>query len=285
MAIDVNNRTKMSRWLRPLIFPYDDKHPAATRLMVKHITANDKMLEVRSFPVRANMEDSDVGELITELEMAMVDDAEGIGGAQPQRYIIQAFDKGKKLVGRLTLRYLPTKDEEELANEIDDSEPATSGGLAKQLMRHLEAKERIQVAGYGNLITGQARIIEAQQRQLDGMTGKFMEMMTTIEELSSMKHQRELETQESEASIRMKEQLAQRAMMLFGPIAKKLGFNIPVESPDLNTMKEFLHSLDENQLQQMVSTLAPEQALALMSLMEKEAKGQLVPFKKPHQKG
>jgi hypothetical protein len=268
MAIDANNRVKMQRWLKPLAFPFDsDEQPRADKLVVHHVTVNDKTSEVMACKVPGDFKEEDMEGLILRLEMAMLDDAEGFGGVQ--RYLVRAYAK-KQSIGRLALRYKASLDEE----DISSSEPATEKGVTAMLMRHLEAKERIYASGFAQLIDQQSRQLADRERLIEMYSGRFIETQEAFEELMSLKHERDLQTSELESKTKMKQMLVDKAALILPAIASRLG--LPVvgakEDAKVQTLKGVLRTLKPEQLEQISAALTPEQGFALMTLMEDDIK-------------
>lgn len=269
MSLDASNKSKMMRWIRPLVFPYDDEQPKVDKLIVKHCGVNDKLSEIRTVKIPIDLEDNETLDgLITSLEMAMVDDAEGIGGLQ--RYVVFGIEK-KTTISRLTLRYRGTHNEEDMS-QLEGSEPPTEKGVTTALMRHMEARERLSVMGWGQIIQTQAAMIENANKTLEMYSGRFLEMEVAYQELLSMKHQRDLDERQVVSKIEMKEKLAQKAMLVLPSIAKRLGLSgIEGETNlEVEELRGVLQSLDESQFEAISRILKPEQMLAVASLMQKD---------------
>ncbi len=268
MATDTNNKTKIERWLRPLLFPFDsDEIPRPDRIIIKHVKVNDRLEEIRTVKLAADLDENSMIAVIGNFEEAMIDDAEGIGGVQ--RYQLHAMDK-KTQVSRLSLRYRASfKDEEDVAS---DSEPATEKGALAQMMRHLEVRDRIYNMGFGQLIQSQAAMLESRERMLNEYAGRFLEVETAYHELISMKHARDMDEKRLEATTEMKQRAIQKLLVLVPPIAKKLGLSGVKDETniDVEEMRGVLESLDESQLEAMSRVLRPEQMFAVASLMQKD---------------
>src|SRR5689334_698159 len=107
-------RHRIARWLRPLLEAEEDQRP--TRIAVRHVSVNDRHADVSSLAVADETDDEALAALAEEIEVAIQNDADGMGGTQ--RYLVVAL-RGEAQLTRLPFRAAATDDSE--AGEPIDS--------------------------------------------------------------------------------------------------------------------------------------------------------------------
>lgn len=268
MAQDGENKKKITRWLKPLMFPYEEGEPKAFYIAVKHVSASGRLADVVTRKIAEPRDEPSFSSYIADTEQACLDDCEGSGGVQ--KYVIQGMDEAKHVIGRLTVRYTASRTEDELDAGFD-SEPATALGITAQLMRHNEARERIDKAGWGAIIQQQRLTIESLTEKNNELIQKHLDMMGVMEELQSMKSERELAVLKESNSMEIKQRIGKTITLLLPALAKKLtGVDTAVTDPATVTMQELVTSLSESQLEALSGILTPEQTLAVLQLVKGE---------------
>lgn len=270
MANDSDNKTRLMRWLRPFLFPFDEGEPKAAQLKLLHV-AGTKLQDVRSFKVPDKVDESILDTLVTDLEQSAIDDVEGAGGMQ--RYVVQAIDSDKKLISRHQVRYSATRSQDEVGAFDLDSEPASMQGLLTMFMRHIEARERIDKAAWGNLINVQRGTIEDLAQKNNDLTERHLDFMGIMEEMLGKKHERELEVKRVEGNNEIKQKIGRQIAALLPAIAKRVGgVDLPdLKDPDTLSMRELLQTLNEEQLEKLQSVLTEDQMISVLSLLKTEA--------------
>jgi hypothetical protein len=263
---DFSNTAKINRWGRKFVFPHDASEPKISGLRLMHRTANGKQTEVQSFEIDAKIDDDGWKGVIEEINSSIQDDAEGAGGVQ--NYIVFADREPGEPLSRLQIRcHILDEDDEDSVS----SEPATSKGILAMLMRHVEAKER-------NMTTYMASMSRQNQVTLEQLTTmverfgeKHVELVMRTESLLSQQNERELAGATAQADIENRQMMVQRFVGLLAPLAKKFlgGSASPEDNPEVMEMKDFLHGLDENEIEHLKMGLSPDKVMILMSLMEK----------------
>jgi hypothetical protein len=203
-----------------------------------------------------------------EIHSSIVDDVEGTGGTQ--RYVLIALDESGKTLGRLPLRYRSTRDESDLGGGELDSEPNNKDGLLAQLMRHNEATNRISSATFVQLFGMMSRHAEQLAERCEALTTRHVEMLDTIEEVTSAKHEREIEMESARASSETKNRLARQAEVLIPALAKRFaGVDIsPSNNPEVIEQRAFIDSLTEEQIMKMEGVLEQDQIMRLLSMVQ-----------------
>lgn len=126
-------------------------------------------------------------------------DAEGIASGA-QRYVVQAYRS--KEPDRCVARHaflVAARDIED--SEGFDSEPPTKQGLTAQLMRHLEAKERVHATSMATIMGHMARITASVTAENEQMRAAHLETFQIVEELLSQRDIRALNAKREEAHI------------------------------------------------------------------------------------
>jgi hypothetical protein len=194
---DNPTRYRIARWLRALF-----EGPRATpsrpeKLVLRHVTLNERQVDIGLFPVSpaANDNGQDLGDLAMRIEETAHDDAEGLGGLQ--RYVIHAIAEDRPL-SRLPFRI--SGGGEVATSGIDeplDSEPASGRGLLAQGMRHLEVMTRLHAEAVGQLVVTQQRTIARLAEVNESGEERRIKAVETAEAMISEKQERVLKAQES----------------------------------------------------------------------------------------
>lgn len=271
MPTDSENKKKIARWLRPLVFPFEEGEPKAEWIKLLHVGPTGKFADVRSGKVGDNPDEARFQAIVNGMEESIVDDCEGTGGVQ--KYVIQALNKEMNVISRTAIRCTATRTVEE--NSYDsETEPPNATGLTTALMRHVEATNRISVGGWGNIINTQRQQIETLTEQNNVLVQKHLDMLSIMEELSQAKHERELDVMKEQNSAEIKQRIGRTFTALLPAVVKKMtGADIgPVTDPDTLSMREFLQTISEDELEKISSILGPDKSMALLSMLQGEAK-------------
>lgn len=262
---------KLTRWLRPLAFPFDDKSPRAASLEVKHTNVNEKNTPLRKMGLPEEIDEDKLRLVVDELEALLQDDADGIGGVQ--RYMVVAKDEAGENFARLSLRVAAAYQEGDPEGDELSSEPANAKGMVAAAMRHTDAAYRAMGGSIGMIIQTQQRTISRLSEQNEKLAGKAMDVLTHTEELLSRKHERDLELEEERGKQRRKgEFVAQIQAMVPAVMQKLTGIAAPTGPDDafnVQTLKAVAESITEEQFDALKGVLTPAQFFALASLMEK----------------
>ena len=268
-----NTRIKIGRWLRPLAFPFDDEQARAIAVSVRHASQTGRLTEVQTLKLPPNMGDDNgaveaaYSGFVTSLDQVAIDDVEGTGGVQ--RYVMVALASDKSPIARLTIRYAATRTEGE--TEELDSEPSNIAGMLAQTMRHNEARERIDKAGWGTLIATQARTIETLSERLEQSFQRQMDFIETLEEVATARHQRDLEVMREEGKFKLKGDAMRQLTALMPAFAKKFGVDIgDSQHPDVMQFRSLMAGMSEEQINGLLSVLKPDQVIELLSLIKRQ---------------
>jgi hypothetical protein len=265
MAIEQATITKLTRWARRFLFPFDGTVSKVKAIRAVHRSANGKQSDVSVWEV-SGIKDADWRNVAEEIISALQDDADGTGGVQS--YIVTAHDEEGEQISRLPLRFAGDHDEDE-----DDvsSEPATSKGMLTQFMRHNEAMMRTTVGSFANILRASQEQVVSLSSLVEKCTATQMEMTLRTEALISQAHHRDLEAKEQAAALDNKQMFIKQIAALLPVIAKKVTGVTMADAlpPEVHELRGLLEGLDESQVDTIKQVLSPQQSIVLFSLMEK----------------
>ncbi len=262
LVINDKQDLKMTQFLRNQIFIARESGPVS-RIELRHLPAGSKLgHEVLVLEVPEDPEDDWFLNVIDEVDAATLNDAGAVGGVQT--YILLVFRKGTpKAQARFAFRRAGLEDSDD---QGFDSEPATSPGLLKQLMRHNEALTKVNAANSGVMLRVQAKMIEHFGNENFKMLEARMEQVEMIEELQTMKHARELESAKALNHEERMTGLLDTVKLLAPTVINKMTGKelLPTEAAPVVA---FLESLDEEQQGKIAELLSPAQQVALAEMV------------------
>lgn len=249
---------------------WDDKNEVV-KIVLRHVAQGNKIgNEIGEYEVSKEMTVEDIEALSNDVLLAATDDQEGIGGTQ--RYVLLPYRKGSdKSYGRLVFAVSAEMGED---GDNLDSEPPNGKGIVTQLMRHNEAIMRQHTLGISAIITAQQRTINRQSEQLEIMGAKHFEAVSLIEDLTSRKHERELEEKRLELKQDMQREAFGSAKMLMPFVVNKLAGKEVMKvkvTPQQMMLKKFADTLTPDQINGIVENgsikFTPQQKMVLLEMM------------------
>lgn len=274
--MDVNQRRRLSQWLRRQLFGRSDEKCA--RIVIKHVEVGGKVgNEVDSFPIE-QISDNDIDMICTQIETSCLADAEGT--KEFQRYAVMAYtvpegegEKAKaRSFGRCMLSFTSFSEDEFADDSSASSEPATKNGLLSQLMRHNESMHKMTIASMGHVISTQTRMLQQAQEHIEKIGHKDLETFELIENLMSQKHNRELESMKAVSNQESKEKIANQIVTLIPNIVNRLGGKklLPERTTPIEQMlSNLLKGMTPDQLGALQNVLRPDQQIAVFEFMAK----------------
>lgn len=259
---------RLANWMRQQMT--DGK---VTRFVLRHLAAGArKGSDVFTCTPPSNVDAGWIEKAADDLNAAAEADAEGIASG-PQRYVVLPFGEDPaRATGRHTLHVAAPELEDETQIE---SEPANAQGLTAQLMRHMEAKERLQTNGMATVIKSMQKMAESVAAENEQLRAYRLESLAVVESLLSQQAERELAAKQAEVKIEMMQGVAKDLKLLVPPIVNRIAGKsiLPSSDPKVLVAKGILESLTEEQrskLAEMVSALelTPKQQLALGELLQ-----------------
>lgn len=147
-------------------------------------------------------------------------------------------------------------------------------GLAGQMSemhsfngRLMQAYERMG----GRLIESHERMsdrLESAEKAQDKMAEKFLEMLETHEKALSEQQERDLKAKESEMYQGMAQELVKDLKTLVPMVSKRLSGVALLPKEKGNGVRDFLASLDDEQLGKIAEHLTPSQQYLIMTMIE-----------------
>jgi len=141
---------------------------------------------------------------------------------------------------------------------------ATLSGVTSQLMRHNEASARLAIGQTLDVISHYKALLTAREKRIEELEEKYFKVVELYERLTSMQHERELETIRMQQNEKRNEFLREKLDMIAPVLMSKI---VPGASKGgalgEELIRQFLKSLTPEQMQNIVGSLAPEQAAVI----------------------
>jgi hypothetical protein len=267
------NTSRLAKWLRDQIC-LDRASGKILRFELRHLALGAKYgAEVCTIDLR-DVVDTDSDWLDTtsaSLFTTANADAEGLGEGT-QKYVVLAYRSENPEVAKGRFPFMVEGPDKE-SPEGFDSEPPNAKGLTHQLMRHLEQKERIFTAALASIMQSQSRMLATVADENEKLRENRLESLTTVEELLSFKHERELESEKQKAHIELMSSTAKDLKPLAVSLVKYLtaGGKDKVDAMQGMTnmqLRGFVESLKPDQIETVFKTLNPVQQVALAEIIQ-----------------
>lgn len=268
--MDTGIKMKLQRWLRQSILVEDDERGKCKKLVIRHVAGGKLGSELFAIPVpKKDIDDNWFEEITNQIDMSIVDDAEGIGGTQS--YVVLPFYENMvgKPGGRFTIREAATSidDPDEL-----DSEPPTKTGIISQMMRHTEAATRMSLMASGQIITTLKNTNARQAEMIEKLVAEKMANLETMERLKSEELERRLVIQREERSEAMRAAVLDKVSVLLPLVVNKLTGKQAVPTGGLSQteamVKGLVETIDMDQVEKLQTVLKPEQLVLLMEIFQ-----------------
>lgn len=217
--------------------------------------------------VTLQLDETQLHDLANELWSGARDDAEGIGGSQSYRVLIKR-EHALNPTSRYNFRISGGADFED---ESGVMEGTSVKGLMGQLMRHTEVAQRNASHVSMQMLSLQQRTISRQSAQIDTLVSKSFQAFELLEELTSRKHERDIENKAAENKAFITEQVVDKAMILAPIVANRL-MGKKVLPEENSASEELLQSLFSQvspaQMERLEKVLTPDQLMALGEIMD-----------------
>ncbi len=270
----------LAKWLRECLYlaPEEDDKARFSRVVCSQLVKGNKRGEEAfslDVPKKATDEwpDNAASEIYGKLQL----ETATLGGLQ--KYVLYAFHTGdnERHTSRFVIKLQGIEDEE---GEDLDSEGTGKDGQIAQQMRHSEASARIvagmmstMVTGFNSMISRQSSMLDRQSAMLESLMSDRIESINTMRTLSDDAEEREIRLIQSRAKAKGVEKLIDRLGLLMPAAVNKIAGRaiLPDKDPALMMLvKGFVTSVaaDEKKMEALAAILAPEQAVAFMSILE-----------------
>lgn len=242
------------------------------RLELRHLQPNGKygneILTIDGIPERG--EEEFFGAIAAQIEGAAESDATVLGGVQTYAVCPFRSKNPDRPAGRFLFRADGGSEFEEDTGNVN-SEPANRQGLQAQLMRHLEARDKVMMAAVQGIVATMHRTIVRLTDQNEKQQEQRIQQIEVVEDLLSQRLQRELDQQKEQAKIRMMEEGIKEIKLLAPAVVNRLAGKeiLPVaEDSKALALRRFAESLSDDQRAEFAKTLSPSQQIALGELLQ-----------------
>ena len=254
-AVDLmSNRHRIARWMQSLWVEGVETTP--DKLALRHVAVSDRQNDITTFPIAGKPTD-DLEALLSRIEEALENDADGLGGVQ--RYVLLALREGRPL-SRLPLRVASATDDG-INGEPLESEPANGKGLLAQLMRHNEVQSRMFAMSMGQVVSTMQRTIARLQETVEQADERRLAAVDIAEQMLTKQHERAALTQmvEDNRAARTATFDTVKSVMPFVMHYLHKTTGMQAESTPVTTL-----------VSQLASSLQTEQLLGLQNLLTSE---------------
>ncbi len=258
---------RLTEWLKRNAWNGEER---LTAIVVKHVGVGGKVgADVATFEAGSEFDDDAIESVVSDIGGACEGDASGLGGGLQRYLVLPRYGDKERSRGRFILRVIVRDDEE--TDTLMDSEPPNKAGITTQLMRHVEAKERVMMASLGQMMGIQQRTIQRQSEQLEAIMTKQMDMIATMEELAQAKHEREIETKREEGRAAAQAVLLEEATNIIPIVkAKLLGSATGLkQTPSEEMVEKLFTTLTEEQMNVLIGTFRPDQQALLFEIYQR----------------
>ena len=153
-------------------------------------------------------------------------------------------------------------------------EDANLQGIVVELIRDKRLMTTVMVGQADNMMTRMQAMLDLQAKERLEVENQRIKIFEILEDLSQHKHERDITARRVEVEARASDRMVEGFMPMVPMIANKLlgkatGETLPLGGEMIGSL---LASLDEKQIQAIMSTLDPMQAAAFISFMQETAK-------------
>lgn len=249
MAIQNTNKDKIRKFLDGLV---SGRVPFVA-IAVWHATGRLSSKEPVKYAPRP--QDLDTDALSDELLEAIKDDAGTHGGIQIYKIKALGEDESQSLAN-LAIRVD--------VSDIAEAMPDTGSAIVNKLIQHQEAMFRLVTGAFQNMLGSQSDMLGRAMNRIKELENDQNEKSKLIDDVLSMAHERAIESEKAKKAEDRKDEVF-RTMMKLAP-SLVAGISGKAGSPA--AIKSFLDTLDEKQMNAIVSMLKPEQLINLESLVK-----------------
>lgn len=265
MSFEKRQKERIEGFLKRQMFSGSYEEPVCA-ISIRHVGTNSKVgNEIHRVKFSGPPKYEDMENAVTEIESVLFGDVEALEGMQ--RYAICVTDDGKAFRSRLVVNVQATNFEDDTL----ESEPANAKGLQTQLMRHLEVTQRTVFGSLTTMLSTMQRTIQTQADQLEKLTQRHFENLESYESLATERHIRDLESESEKARIKQKQEMFEEVRGYLPTIVNRIaGKSVVPEKKDarVEMVKVFLKSIKENQLDDIMKLLTPEQQESFAKTLE-----------------
>jgi hypothetical protein len=212
--------------------------------------------------------EGELGELAARHYQQACEHAEAFPTAQTYQLAIRELDAERPPVVRATTLFRVAASTP--IGALSPTEPPSLIGVTAQLMRHLEASNRVNQALLTTTLTSMARELERKDRRLAELEASRSQSLDVLEAIATRVHEREIDRTRLERGEARKDE-ALRSLKLIGPpivaaVANKLGLPASVAgNAHVEGLTQWLKSLTREQLAAILASGTPAQQAAVLA--------------------
>jgi len=268
--IEGAQRGKLCKWIRSQLYAVAETQGRFTKIVIRHAKAGKLGAEIGIISIPKKASEDTIESIAADIDSQLVGES-GFSGIQ-KYLLLPYFADREKPLGRFVLRIRIEDEDEEEGDELGSEGPSIRG-IASQQMRHNEALMRTHTVGTGQIISQQARIIQRQQDQIEVMQAKHIELMVTLEQLITGRHERDLESRRLDFSLKNKQEMVSRLMLLAPNVINRLGGKkmLPEKTTPVEQMiRGLLEGLDKDRMMKIMDAgiFNQDEIMTLLSVGE-----------------
>jgi len=266
MQIQAASEDALSVWLREQLETRHDGM-AADYVMVGHINVSSTVNELSRWAATPHNV-SRASELSVKIRRLTADYA-NVRAAHSD-FAVQVWWPDK------TLTHALISVDGQRRHDLSATEPPTTEGLTKQLMRHNEVTLKLATQGFIQSQEVSERIIDKLVKRVEFLEEGRYKVLEQAEKLMDAQAERNAELARVQSG-ELRKQLGFQQLMDIAPVIKtKLieavtGQKLATEHPVMSLMRGIFDGMDMNQMQAMLSTLPPEKQVAVLEIYRASA--------------
>lgn len=232
------------------------------RIEARHLVAGQEAMSVVATWELGDAEDETGGEHFNAEEIygKLISDAESWGAVQ--RYVLLAFREGSKT----PRERFPLLLDGGADGNASLSEPANAAGLLAQTHRHLEATQRMHLAGFQQTITALTSENKRQAELIEKLMSERTEVFDLLGQIQKQDRDKFQLEQEAKRRDHQRDMVGEGLKLLIPGIINKIA---PSNEAKETAVTALVESLDDSQREVIFSALKPQQQAALGSILEK----------------
>lgn len=261
----MSSPTRLASWIERISGTVDNGREPAEKLALRHVAGGRMAGEVMRYSVPQGGSVDKIAELATQIIRDAEADSSSVSDCGAQSYVIVALDGDGAQVARHAIKTSLVQDDTGTETEAPDAR-----GMLAQLMRHNEAREKMQQSMIGSVMHYLGTTIEKLSTQNEELLEQRAKMIEVTESILTQQHERDLLDKDHEMKQERISELMGNVRLLLPAIAARLspGAKVDGVEPIRDAVGSFVRSLKPEQMQAIQTILTPSQIGALMTLIQ-----------------
>jgi len=269
--VSTNAAYELTTNIRLWLFGAEYSEARLYKVTLRHVTAAGADRALKGWPVDPDPSAINIESLAQEILHFSQRDANGWGGEQ--RYLVDAYFGGDPNPRERTPVFSVRSETNSLTmtreGSYQPSEPASAEGIIAQQMRLTDSFGHILSQTVGGMLDLLHQENKSLRRQVEHSQDLHASLMLERERLLDGRAQRELEERREEIKIKQVERAGDLIAPLIPTIVNKMAGKkvLPEKTiPAWETAKQFMGSLDKEQVEMFIMGLQPTQRVAFTEL-------------------